>query len=121
MITVKLPRSPVIRKENDMNDDLKTYREAMGDKAKDFEKVFGPYNHAELQTAFDAVKNPDDWRDKVDAWVEMEKVPVTKAAIAYFTSTEAKEEEARTQHRGIEKGVEVRLTSCGYRMGPAGP
>ena len=98
-----------------------TYHESMGEKAEEFEKVFGPYGHAELLKAFEKVTNPDDWRDKIDTWIPLKDWDITSAAIAYFTSTEAKEEEARTDHKGIEKDVEVRITSCGYRMGPAGP
>lgn len=95
--------------------ELPTYREAMGDKATDFPKVFGPYSHEELQKAFDGIVNKDDWRDTIDGWVPISDAPVVEAAIAYFTSTQPVQEEKN------EDLQTVRITSPGYRNGPAGP
>lgn len=63
---------------------------------------------------FSKVQNPSDWKGAIDSFChESEREPTTKA-IAFFTATEAQFEPI-PNHRGW-----LRVTSVGYRQGPAG-
>ena len=79
-----------------------------------------------LKKAFDLVCDPDDWRKKIDKTLYLDSkgkvvetgvtIDEVREAIVFFTATEptAKEVPASV-------GIAVRVTSVGYRAGPAGP
>lgn len=71
------------------------------------------YPRSTLLKAFDVVCDPDDWRAPIDAEVAVEEVPVTVAAIEYFTATSVRVTRCHTDR--------CRVRSVGYRSGPAGP
>ena len=69
------------------------------------------FTQTELDKAFTAVCNPNDWRDKIVAVVDSADLDITVAAIEHFTATEV--------HKS-NRGNPVDIYSIGYRMGPAG-
>jgi hypothetical protein len=68
-----------------------------------------------LQTAFNQICDEQDWKAPIDATVPWEAANVYMDAISHMTATTAKCEQVR-----IDGQVYARLTSIGYRMGPAG-
>lgn len=75
--------------------------------------MLGKYNEDALSEAFDAVSDPADWRDEIDAVVEEEKKDGTVAAVAYYTGAPVS---ALPECDGY-----VRIRCVGYRNGPCGP
>jgi hypothetical protein len=69
-----------------------------------------------LQTAFNQICNPDDWKAPIDALVPWEAANVYMQAVEFMTATTCQCE--RVKKEGLYYG---RLTSIGYRDGPAGP
>ena len=71
-----------------------------------------------LQTAFDAVADPKDWRAPIDTTLELSELDAVggfyfiKQAVEHFTGT------TPTLCFGIGN---VRVQAIGYRNGPAGP
>lgn len=90
---------------------------------KDGEFKFANYTEPELHAAFDRVADPDDWRAPINAIVPEEELPVTLAAIEFFTATKGKAEPSKWEVVPPEGEVKkcVRVTAAGYRNGPAGP
>lgn len=76
--------------------------------------VYCGFSFEAMEPAFAAVQDKSDWRNPIDARVSGEQVHVTCVAIAFYTATEPVVEYDR------EIG-DFRVTSEGYRMGPAGP
>lgn len=68
-----------------------------------------------LQTAFNQVCNPQDWRGPIDCTVPWSAASVYIEAIKHMTATVPKS--TTTQ---IDGQLYARITSVGYRMGPAG-
>lgn len=71
----------------------------------------------EMSAAFDAVKNPNHWKDIIIAIIDEKDREVTAAAIVFYTATEMK---IRSRHE-IESTGEVKLVieADGYWKGPA--
>lgn len=76
------------------------------------------WTRGELEAAFDKVSDPSDWRGAIEAWVDLEDLELTRAAVMFFTAT-ALEEVERKEAGNMT--VLVRVKAAGYRMGPAGP
>jgi hypothetical protein len=66
-----------------------------------------------LNDAFDKVHNPKDWRAPIRAVVKKKDLATAIEAIEYFTATQVTVKPAG-------KNI-FRVSSVGYRMGPAGP
>ena len=66
----------------------------------------------ELERAFELVRNPEDWRGRIDAVVENADVPAVCMAIRFYTATEPS-----VMPLG---GGRSRVLALGYRRGPAG-
>ena len=75
--------------------------------------VYKTYTHSELSRAFDAVKNPKDWKAEIAAFMPGEAVMVVTAAIEFFTATQP-------VVRLDTRTMRYLVTSEGYRAGPAG-
>lgn len=72
------------------------------------------YTPAQLEAAFDLVKNQADWRAPIDAVVPKADEAVVCEAIVYYTGG------------GVEfieelPNGKLRIVADGYRMGPCGP
>jgi len=74
---------------------------------------WGGFMFAQLDGAFNVIKNKEDWRAPIDVVVHKYAVDIVCASIEYFTATEPK------KTLMLESG-NYRITSEGYRMGPAG-
>ena len=68
-----------------------------------------------LRFAFNQICDKDDWRAPIDCMVPPEAMALYKSAIAYMTATVATCDFAKKDGREW-----ARLTSVGYRNGPAG-
>jgi hypothetical protein len=75
--------------------------------------VDGTYTYSELSRAFDAVKNPRDWKAAILAAMPGEAVMVVVAAIKFFTAT------VPTVALNTRTML-YQVRSEGYRAGPAG-
>ena len=86
--------------------DSKETRKAQKDKIEIWKRVF------------DLVRGADhkNWKDPIDNWIPFELFNVAKDAVEFFTATKLQLNEVKT-----EGTVIVRVTSEGYRAGPAGP
>ena len=70
------------------------------------------FSQDQLKSAFEIIENPEDWRAEINALIDPKLEDVVTQAIIHFTATVP----------GIKKeGDKLRVTSVGYRMGPAGP
>ena len=67
----------------------------------------------ELTPYFEAVQDRGDWKNPIDGFIREEDIQKTASAIMFFTATTASFE--NTTSPGW-----VRVTSEGYRRGPAG-
>lgn len=75
------------------------------------------YTQAELQHAFDRVRNPTDWKAPIASNVLDSQMDITIAAIVHFTATSPGFVPAGKN----DKGESIyHVTSIGYRAGPAG-
>lgn len=68
-----------------------------------------------LQAAFDQICDTDDWRGPIDCMVPWTGASVYVDAIRFMTATEP-----RAVHTVQEGQSFARITSIGYRAGPAG-
>ena len=75
--------------------------------------LYDGHTDAELQSAFEKVQNPDDWRAPINTTILEHELAVVTSAVMYFTSTEV-EVVSKDSH-------DVTITAVGYRNGPAGP
>lgn len=74
--------------------------------------------HAEvLRKAFDQVCDTRDWKAPIDALVPLNQVSLYVDAIMFMTATQPKIE---STDQYVTGHLAVRLTSIGYRAGPAG-
>ena len=80
------------------------------------DSTFMGYSHEDLHATFHAICDPADWRAPIDAVVSPEHCAVAIAAVIYKTATEPK-----AAYLDTSFGMMVRVTSEGYREGPAGP
>ncbi len=71
------------------------------------------FTEAQLNTAFDKVADPADWRNPIYEVIDRDAVAVTVAAIQHFTA-------AAVEVKDLEWNDEFMVSSVGYRMGPAG-
>lgn len=71
----------------------------------------------EMRNAFEAVQNPLDWRDRIDAIIPRDLYDITRQAVAFYTATELVE----APPLGAIDPDHMRVVADGYRMGPAGP
>ena len=71
------------------------------------------YRIADLETAFRAVCDPDDWKAPIAAWCCGEAVLPICEAIRFYTATDPKVELDTNRMRYL-------VNSEGYRAGPAG-
>lgn len=68
-----------------------------------------------LQTAFNQICDPQDWKGPIDCVVPWEAASVYIEAIKYMTAT------TPVSHvEQMDGQLYAHLTSVGYRMGPAG-
>lgn len=75
------------------------------------------FTQTELETAFTLMHDPADWKAPISAMVAGEGVNLACAAIRHFTATEPTVEMDATG----DSILRFRITSIGYRAGPAGP
>lgn len=68
---------------------------------------------AAARRVFELVCDADDWKAPIDAWVDVDAVGAIARAVEFFTATAIEVAE--------QAGGRARVTSIGYRMGPAGP
>lgn len=85
--------------------------------------VYLQYTQAQLEKAFNEICDPADWRNPIDAPVKLDDVLIYISAVEYFTSTQVEciPFKDGQQLNEIDGVAYIRLTSVGYRMGPAGP
>ena len=76
-------------------------------------EVYEGYTEAELRLAFDAVKDPQDWKAPIAAEMPGEVVMPVVAAIKFYTAT------VPTVSLDVTT-MRYYITSPGYRAGPAG-
>lgn len=67
----------------------------------------------DLKTAFDAAKDPDDWKAPLSVVVSTAGAELCATAIEFYTATDVAIEDLGDGY--------VCLSSVGYRRGPAGP
>lgn len=72
----------------------------------------GGYTHQQLDEAFDKVKDPDHWKNRIDAVVDADMRDVLDVAIPYFTGTAADFDD-----EDMEPG-KLRVFADGYFAGP---
>ena len=72
------------------------------------------YTVEQLSEAFDKVANPAHWKLPISAIIRTSDVPVTSAAIEFYTATEA-----TIVERPAGSG-QAHIVSIGYAAGPAG-
>ncbi len=66
----------------------------------------------ELEQAFELVRDPLDWRNRIDAVIESDEVERVCIAIRFYTATDP---DVMVLGDG-----RVRVMALGYRLGPAG-
>lgn len=71
-------------------------------------------NHKTPKERFDLVADPDDWRNSIDAVIDVNDFCDIDDAVIFYTSTELE----LVEHLPNGK---CRVTAVGYRSGPAGP
>jgi hypothetical protein len=71
------------------------------------------YTFEQIEQAFDAVKDPNDWKAPINVWVAGEFVDIAIRAIQFYTATTATAQFDPSTCRWL-------VQSPGYRMGPAG-
>ena len=68
---------------------------------------------ARMSAAFDAISDPADWRNPIDAVVENDVVELTVEAVIFYTACVPQVDPVDDDHS--------RIQAVGYRAGPAGP
>jgi len=76
-------------------------------------ETFEGFPIGDLSAAFDAVKDPADWRAPIRARIAVADYAITAAAIEFYTATP-------TRTRATAADGTVEISSIGYRRGPAG-
>ena len=71
------------------------------------------YTRSELRAAFEKVEDKSDWKNPIDATIDVAELDVTVNAIRFFTGTES-------NWQLIPNTSQVRIRAIGYRSGPAG-
>lgn len=81
----------------------------------DSKKLTFGYDIEDLEEAFSAVADPDDWKAPIESKISIHDLPVTVAAIKFYTATVP-------TYRFDSEGNSGKwiIESIGYRMGPAG-
>lgn len=75
------------------------------------------YTQGQLTEAFDRVKDPEYWKNPIDAVVTEDQKNVTVAAVVYFTATVP---DVYPIDLGQVNKI-FRIKAIGYLLGPAGP
>jgi len=71
------------------------------------------FDLVELQSAFDEICDPEDWKAPINRCVAKDRLDLYKAAVEFYAAVEL---------RVVREGTEsVQVYSIGYRAGPAGP
>ncbi len=86
---------------------------AVAEDTAEAKALMGGYTRPQLSAAFDAVRPPSDWKGTIDGVVKGEDLAITLYAIEFYTATTAEVTRATANT--------WRVTSPGYRAGPAGP
>jgi len=94
----------------DINDDRPGMTK--GEIDRYLEESKGGFNTDELGAAFDLVKDPENWKNSIDAVIDAEKRDVVDRAIPFYTGTEAFFEDVTGQPG------KLRVTAAGYYAGP---
>jgi len=76
------------------------------------EEAKGGYTVAQLQEAFDSVKDADHWKNPIDAIVDADRRDVLARAIPWYTGTTAE------FHDLPDDPARLRVTAPGYYEGP---
>lgn len=95
-----------------MSNEMLTKLEAE-ERAAESQIAYKGFTYGALKAAFDAVKNPTDWKAPIAVWLPGEAVLLAVAAIEFFTATQV-------QVALDQANMKYYLESEGYRMGPAG-
>lgn len=77
------------------------------------------YSEKELKAAFDKVCSPVDWKNPIEAIISVSDKELVTEAIIYYTATVPNFEKLSNTNK-VNKDMWLRVTSPGYRMGPAG-
>ncbi|MFA5999396.1 MAG: hypothetical protein WC783_00245 [Candidatus Paceibacterota bacterium] len=107
------PKNLNVEEENDINNQLVCRIDG-----KDVTR-------GDLLKAFNKVCDPKDWKAQISAWVNVEDIPITLAAIEFFTATKGSYDENLdfvnyVQGITTDKMVRMHLIKAdGYRLGPA--
>ena len=101
-----------IEVEAAMPDDLPPLGEIVDETGASVIDSMGGYTHAQLDAAFDQVKDPQHWKNPIDAIVDADMKPVLNRAIPYFTGMPADFDD-----EGVPPG-KVRVLCEGYFAGP---
>jgi len=72
------------------------------------------FGRDELQAAFTAVADPQDWRRPIRTFIDAADLEITKEAVAFFTATTLK---VAATCPGTGR---LAIAADGYRAGPAG-
>ena len=88
---------------------------SIADEMADIEVELGghTFKRSELETALNAVTDADDWKGPIDAVIDANDLLITQAAVVFFTAT-------NLDVKGSPEPGKLRVTSIGYRAGPAG-
>lgn len=73
----------------------------------------------ELDRAFSKLHPPGDWKGPIDATVDHADLAISLEAVEFFTATACQVMPAERDK--VRRVSRFRITSPGYRMGPAGP
>lgn len=74
----------------------------------------GWYTREQLGAAFDKVKNPNHWKNPIDAYCHEDEVDMVREAVDFFTATVP-------EFWRLGQTSVMRVTAEGYYLGPAGP
>lgn len=78
-------------------------------------RTYRGYVIADIRKTFDALQNPGDWKDEINAWIPHQLFGLAAVAVEFFTCTELKIVAGPQPLTG-----KIRVHADGYRMGPCG-
>ena len=70
---------------------------------------------AELEAAFEGIKDKQDWRAPIDTWIKPVAYPAARSACMFYTGTELV-----ADGYSLDKDL-LHVRAAGYRCGPCGP
>jgi hypothetical protein len=80
-----------------------------------YSKKLTPTRIAEMEEAFDAIKDKDDWKAPISALIPMSEFELYADAVMFFTGTRIRVRGHNPEGQGV-----LFISSKGYRNGPAG-